>query len=369
MRRIASLCITLLLLTGCWSRSEIDELVFPLALGIDKTENGYLVTIQVALPPKGEMAAGGGFWLESVERPTLDEAAHVLTLKVGNRPRWSHLALVVFGRDLAEAGVAPAIDYLVRVLELRESALVAVSHERASDILGGRLAGQTIPGVGYKHLLNTAFQDTMQPAISLARFAAMLMQPGQDPFAAMVRLQENGSVFFTDVAVFKHDTMVRMLDSAETRGFLRSLPGQQHAMVPFSCPDGVPAFVRNDGLANRLIPVLRGPKVERFFVQIRMTGYLTEGMCRGKLTDVEHVATLQRQVEKVVREEAKLALDAAREAGADIFGFGMRAYRKGGRIPGGNDAWTELPIEFQVDITLDREGITVNQNGIKRRRP
>lgn len=369
IRRAALFLALTLLMTGCWSRTEINELVFPLAIGIDRTENGYRMTIQVASPPKGEQGGAGGFWLQQTERPTVDEAAHILQLQSGSRPHWSHLALVVFGRSLAEEGVAPVLDYLVRVLELRETAMIAVAHGNASDVLAGRLAGQSIPGVGFQALLKSAFQAAMQPAISIAKFAGMLMQPGRDPYAAMVRVKEDGTIFFTGMAVFQHDRLVRVLDDKETRGFLRAVPGQQHAMVSLSCPDGRPAFLREDGLTTRLIPIMKGQTVQRFSVEIRMTGYLSEGMCRGALVDTQLLRDLERQAERAVKEEAIMALTAAREAQADIFAFGMRAYRKGGRIPGGNAEWTALPVDFDVSITLDREGITVNENGIKKRRP
>ena len=39
-----------LLLTGCWSSHEVNTLGLTVAIGIDKSENGYLISEQVINP-------------------------------------------------------------------------------------------------------------------------------------------------------------------------------------------------------------------------------------------------------------------------------------------------------------------------------
>ncbi|MBH9787576.1 Ger(x)C family spore germination protein, partial [Clostridioides difficile] len=44
---ICLLCILTLLLSGCWSKRELNELAIVVALGIDKIDEEYEITVQI----------------------------------------------------------------------------------------------------------------------------------------------------------------------------------------------------------------------------------------------------------------------------------------------------------------------------------
>lgn len=64
MMKVLSVCLPLLLLpvllTGCWERKELNELAFVLGLGLDKVEDGYMVTMQVVIPSSITSQSAGG---------------------------------------------------------------------------------------------------------------------------------------------------------------------------------------------------------------------------------------------------------------------------------------------------------------------
>lgn len=57
------LCVLLVMslvpLTGCWSRKELNELALVMALGIDLVPEGYAVTVQVMNPGETGNQVGG----------------------------------------------------------------------------------------------------------------------------------------------------------------------------------------------------------------------------------------------------------------------------------------------------------------------
>ncbi|HEX3012265.1 MAG TPA: Ger(x)C family spore germination protein, partial [Syntrophomonadaceae bacterium] len=84
-KRIVLLLILFLLpnLSGCWDAEEINELGFVLSVAIDKAEDGYKVTAQIAKPEtysKTPSGSGGGsqkekpFWLVSATGKSIFEA-------------------------------------------------------------------------------------------------------------------------------------------------------------------------------------------------------------------------------------------------------------------------------------------------------
>ncbi|OMF23697.1 hypothetical protein BK132_25795, partial [Paenibacillus sp. FSL H8-0259] len=64
IRKVLTTCIPLLvlpmLLSGCWERKELNELAFVLALGLDKAESGYKVSMQVVIPSSITSQGAGG---------------------------------------------------------------------------------------------------------------------------------------------------------------------------------------------------------------------------------------------------------------------------------------------------------------------
>ncbi|UZM97818.1 hypothetical protein OL548_22945 [Lysinibacillus sp. MHQ-1] len=55
VKTICLLCILTLLLSGCWSKRELNELAIVVALGIDKVEDEFEITVQIVDPSEVSM--------------------------------------------------------------------------------------------------------------------------------------------------------------------------------------------------------------------------------------------------------------------------------------------------------------------------
>src|SRR5207253_4416944 len=126
MNRVICIFLMFLLLisflTGCWSSKELNELSIVTALGIDKTENGYLVSAQIINP--GEIAGKTSSGRTEVIRfmksgNTILEAIRKLATDSPRKIYVSHLRVVVFGEKLAREGIGKTLDILSRDHEMR----------------------------------------------------------------------------------------------------------------------------------------------------------------------------------------------------------------------------------------------------------
>lgn len=62
-RSVMMICVLTLmttLLSGCWSRKELGDLAVAIGLGIDKSDKGYRVTVQIVAPSMAAASTGGG---------------------------------------------------------------------------------------------------------------------------------------------------------------------------------------------------------------------------------------------------------------------------------------------------------------------
>lgn len=91
--------------TGCWNSREINTLAISVCIGIDKTENGYLVTQQILntkVIATKETSQDSPVILYSDTGKDLFEIFRRLTTQAPRKIYLSHLRMVVFGENMAK---------------------------------------------------------------------------------------------------------------------------------------------------------------------------------------------------------------------------------------------------------------------------
>lgn len=149
--RAASVLILLLIavsVSGCYDQREIDDLAYPLAVGLDIGEaNALRMTLQLAAP----LAIGGGGGGESgggsgssegntssvitVDTPTLYSGLDLINNIISKEINLSHAKVIIFSRRLAEAGISKYIQAIQRGREFRPNMFVMVSNEPPDEYL------------------------------------------------------------------------------------------------------------------------------------------------------------------------------------------------------------------------------------------
>ncbi|HWI53988.1 MAG TPA: Ger(x)C family spore germination protein, partial [Symbiobacteriaceae bacterium] len=130
MRRLLlPLLGALLLLTGCWSRVEVNDLAIVSLVGIDRTPEGEIeLWINVVVPARAGGAPGAGaptgqpgnpFIMLNARGKTILHAATRLQRQLPRRLFWAHARVILLGERLARDGSLPAVDFLTRHRELR----------------------------------------------------------------------------------------------------------------------------------------------------------------------------------------------------------------------------------------------------------
>ncbi|WP_107943027.1 MULTISPECIES: Ger(x)C family spore germination protein [Metasolibacillus] len=153
MHKIASILLFLsicLLLSGCWSKKELNDIAIVVALGIDQQGDEYEVTVQVVNPgeisSKQPTSGRSPVSTYSATGPTIFEAIRKVTLLAPRKSYFSHLQIIVFGSELLESGIKPALDFLSRDHEFRNDLNVIAAYETtAKDIISVLTPVEKIP--------------------------------------------------------------------------------------------------------------------------------------------------------------------------------------------------------------------------------
>ncbi len=140
MKRILTLLflqiVFIIILTGCWSKREIDELSIATAIGIDKTEDGYIVSAQLINP--GEVASEKATNRTAVTTyrtsgETVFEAFRRLTLETPRKVYNGHLRILIFGEEMAKHGIGKILDFFSRDHEMRTDFYIVVAKNTKAE--------------------------------------------------------------------------------------------------------------------------------------------------------------------------------------------------------------------------------------------
>lgn len=137
--------VLLINLCGCYDADEPNDIVYSVALGIDKSDvpGDYQITIQFARPTQisGGASEEGGksgketYSLVTVDAPTIYSAINLANHLVSKRFTLSHTKLIVFSEEIAREGVLSVADTIARSSDIRPNIYMAVARNGAKEYL------------------------------------------------------------------------------------------------------------------------------------------------------------------------------------------------------------------------------------------
>lgn len=115
---------------------NIEKTAIIVALGIDKAENEQIeVTAQIAVPQASNQNTTNSDAILSAKEKTLYGALEKISLQTGWYPKLTFCNLILLGSDLIKGDFMPIIDYVLTSNRFQNSAVLAISEKKASDLL------------------------------------------------------------------------------------------------------------------------------------------------------------------------------------------------------------------------------------------
>lgn len=134
------------LVTGCWDRTEVNDLALIMGAGMDTAPNGKVeLSVQVYTPNQTSTSGGGEMTnsgnegdmviVKSAVGTDLADAAQRLQEEMPRKVFWGHSEVFIVGEELAKRGIMDQVDFLFRHPQPREHAYFFISKGRAKSIL------------------------------------------------------------------------------------------------------------------------------------------------------------------------------------------------------------------------------------------
>lgn len=356
--KLGFILVMALVASGCWDVQEVDRRDFAVALGIDATSGASVrVSAQIAgpggvLPPSSQAKAGDPkfFTVSSTARSIVQAIANLQAMTF-RTIYLGQLKSVVFGETLARRGLERYLDFLTRTPNVPRSVNIYVAREPVGELLKRAPAEGLIPGLGLREQVQCIMKRDQAKPIELWRFLSTLDEPGEDPFAPMLRYDEaNRAMVLSSEAVFRHDQLVGFLNPDQTRalailqshrgGGVLEVPGAGNATITLRSITG----------KSRVIPV--GPNLNRFVVKVKANGLLNEdSMARSGLSS-RSIKHLEALVAHRLQQLCHTTIAKLQEWEADPLGFGLEAQAHSPR-QFDREKWRGVYSRAKVDVSVD----------------
>jgi spore germination protein KC len=392
MRRTSGLLILMLgmtlIVTSCWDRHELNQIAIAVGIGMDKTEDGVRVTIQIVNP--GEVASnksGAGFSppisvFSATEATTL-EAIRKLTTAVPRQIFSSHLRIMIIGEELAREGIAEILDGVTRSFEIRSNFYLIVAKETtAKNVISILAPVEKIPANRMFTTLEmsekmwapttTVLLDQLLTDISNPTKEAVLtgieligdIETGKT-LKNLERSEPTTNFRYSGVALFKKDMLVDWFNEEESKGYNYIMDNVDRTIAHIHCPKGGKLGLEIMRSQSRIKGMITHGK-PKIHINLHLEGNISEVQCKIDLTDEGTIHKLEKIAEKQLLRITALAVRKAKENQADVFGFGLaiedahpKAWVK--LKDNWDQQFADLDVSFHIDVKIRKLG-TINNS-------
>ncbi|NLG87070.1 MAG: Ger(x)C family spore germination protein, partial [Firmicutes bacterium] len=344
------LCLTLLMVTGCWDRREPEMLAFVIAVGLDQdpVSGEYKIVAQIYNPLAMTQEMGGkgspkkpAVVMEATGR-TPYEARQNLAPKSSKELFWAHTGILLLGEDLAQMGIRPVLDLFERERQLRLIARPLVVEGDIKDILTAEFPLEETSGQALLREIQTSqLTSSILPVLETRELINILSQPGHELLIPRVkgstedRDKKEGSVadtlppiYLAGGAAFCGDCMAGWLDAREVRGWHWIQQKARRAVLVVASPvDEKPVSVEIFRAHSSVKPEIDGDKVT-MRIKVDVQGRIQDQISGADMVLKQDVlSSLERRTATIIKNDIMLAVRRAQDLKSDIFGFGNAVYR------------------------------------------
>jgi len=373
-RRLIGLCWIALLLSGCWSRVEVNDLGVVLGMAVDVGEEApirlTLLYGRQGSGQQGEAKPTGGdpVWVVAREAGNLSDAMREIALAAARQTSLHHLRVVLISEEFARRGIKDLLDFLARNPQARMSIQPMVVEGRAQTVLetppqlksfqpqnlAAMIEEKGGPRVTLKEFLVARVSDTHSGWMYSVK---VIVRPARTPEAPATAVTLSGA------ALFEQDHLVRLLSPREARGLAWLLGEPERSVISAPCPDApelsFSGQVSEGSIAIR--PTWNGGTLG-FTVLARGKADLIRLTCRDKLGDPGWRAELEKSLSTDVKERVADLIADLQSNRIDSVGFGKRVqladpgwWRQNG--PKWLEIWPKTPVSVSADIEIVQSGL------------
>ncbi|PKM86203.1 MAG: Ger(x)C family spore germination protein [Firmicutes bacterium HGW-Firmicutes-12] len=373
---------SIIFISGCWSRRELNYLAIVVSFGIDKGKGQEEVIVSHQIIKPAAAKAGGkvnstsgaspsAVWTLTSSGKTFFDAIRKGAMQSSRRLYYGHNKVIIIGEEAAREGIAPYLDLAGRDPELRPGVWLFIAKgATAEEIIKAKLDQNPISANVMDNLASVSRASSYSATIHIEEFLRKISSGITAAYASRIEIiksqseAEQDTVEFrlSGTSVFREDKLIGWLEEKETRGMLWVLGEIRSGIIVVKSPDNKSVGLEILRAKSKIAPEIRAGKLV-IVVEIKAEANLGDSNSQLDLTTPERIAKLNEQQQEVIEDEIRSCLAIAQqEYRVDLFGFGEAIHRK---YPEDwktlKDKWEEIYptilVELKIATNINRYGM------------
>ncbi|SFS63063.1 Ger(x)C family spore germination protein [Paenibacillus sp. BC26] len=358
------LLFTVLITSGCWDRTEINDLAFISGTAFDVTDNGEtLLSLQIAIPSAGMGESGqqDRFFVLSATGKNANEAFQKLQNQSSRRLFTSHRSVIFISEAFGRNGINDVLDVFTHDPRQRlKTYIMVVRGGKGQEVLRTKYPFEHVPTEAVKEMeglggnLSATLRDFFIEATSEG-INPVMGAIGEDVYSTSAKGSKNKLFGLMGSAVFKDLKVVGFLDQEETNGLLWATDRMKNGRVTTYLPQyGGSVGVIVDHAKRRITSQVDGDKIT-VSIQVEGQASLVENNTHLDVSRPNNLLIVQKAMEKSIELQIRKALaKVQKNYQVDSIGIGQSVYRnnpKAWKLLKGQ--WDRKYPEVEVSIAAD----------------
>ncbi len=220
MKKIIVLLLLPLLLCSCSKMDQIEALAFVKIVGIDKTENGLIVSVGIKLPENemGQKISAQDFI--TVECTTLAQGLNMIEARSENKIFYGQVSSVILGEEMARNGILDIVDFMMRSQDFRlDLPILVVKNDTAQHLISEGTGETAYISEKIDNLLTSVYSTSVSGKIQLSQMIEMMEDPYHSLYLPYLEVSESISQpRLAGYCIFQKDEMALFLNEQDSIG-------------------------------------------------------------------------------------------------------------------------------------------------------
>ncbi|NLA73145.1 MAG: Ger(x)C family spore germination protein [Clostridiales bacterium] len=370
---ITFLFLSLIFSVGCRRLGiEIIDLMIIQGIGIDKSTNGFTVTIE-AINNVKNATMNGQSTIEKVSKIYVSEGESVAQAledairTSGREPLFAHNRVLIIGEDTAREGLSGILDFFIRDYNAKPTVLLAIARDAsAQEVLTKEMNKEIIVSLLLENILTESHQYGKALRVRMFEGINCFMDDIHNLAVPAVLIKEEAKenmLMVSGTAVFdKRNKLVGYLNETETLG---AAIFQHHFYKGFFnvyTSDGSNVILRIESVKRKVKAVYEDDKVHVYLninAKCNIKGVESDKTNDINLKKIDEIAGL---AENMITQIVASTVNAARnELKVDLMHIGKRLWiTNSASFESIRDEWIEKLGTSEVQITTK---VTIKRSG------
>ena len=344
MKKLVLIISLIIMCTGCFNYNELNDYAIATGMAIDRTNNGYEVSMLISNLPKSSNTQGGKDYrtvVYSGKGKTIYEAIKQIGLISPKELYIGHLSILIISDSVAKKGINSSLEFLLEEPRSKKNFQVAIAKDsKAKDILSITSPLTDFPSQNLA--TNLKVTTTLQGSVSTTDFNTVLYKlinngidltlSGFHIVGSISKGVKNSNmetnnpkayIKLSPLAIFKGDKLVNWASINQSKGINIINNNIKELYLNIKCNNGYIVVNIEDIDTKKYIN-----KNGNITIKTKGKSSISEINCNLDLTNQDNINKIEKKIENKIRKLELEAITLSKKYNTDIFGIGILYYGK-----------------------------------------